>query len=60
MHYVIYPNYSWWVENRILPGGKRVSSGFEYSSENNIEWLEVEQLRELLAKMKIREKKDGL
>ncbi|NLV17266.1 MAG: UDP-N-acetylglucosamine 4,6-dehydratase (inverting) [Syntrophomonadaceae bacterium] len=47
-HYIIYPHYTWWSENRIIPGGKKVESGFEYSSENNIDWLSVSKLREHL------------
>jgi len=47
-HFIIYPNYTWWSDNKIIPGGKRVSSEFEYSSGENTEWLNVEQIRELL------------
>ncbi len=50
-HYIIYPHYSWWEEHRILPGGKKVEDGFEYSSGTNTEWLDVLQLRELLEQM---------
>ena len=47
-HYIIYPHYTWWAENRIVPGGKKVEPGFEYSSGTNTEWLSVDELRELL------------
>lgn len=47
-HYIVYPHYTWWEENRIIPGGKKVEQGFSYSSDNNTEWLSVEELRELL------------
>lgn len=47
-HYIIYPHYTWWEEDRIIPGGKKVVPGFSYSSDNNAEWLSVEKLRELL------------
>ena len=47
-HYVIYPHYTWWSEDRIMPGGKKVEQGFEYSSGSNTEWLGVEELKELL------------
>ena len=50
-HYIIYPHYNWWEEGRVLPGGAKVREGFEYSSGTNKEWLDVEQLRELLARM---------
>lgn len=47
-HFIIYPHYSWWEEDRVLPGGKKVPEGFAYSSGMNTEWLDVEQLRDLL------------
>ncbi|MBR3834083.1 MAG: UDP-N-acetylglucosamine 4,6-dehydratase (inverting) [Lachnospiraceae bacterium] len=47
-HYIIYPHYSWWNEDKIAPGGKKVEHGFEYSSGTNKEWLSVEELRKLL------------
>lgn len=50
-HYIIYPHYSWWEECRILPGGKKVEDGFEYSSGTNTEWLDILKLQELLAQM---------
>ncbi len=50
-HYIVYPHYSWWEERRILPGGTKVAEGFEYNSGTNTEWLNTEQLRELLAGM---------
>ncbi len=49
--YIIYPNYTWWNEGRMLQGGKLVEQGFEYSSGTNTEWLSVEQLKERLVKM---------
>ena len=47
-HYIIYPHYTWWEKDRIIPGGKKVEQGFSYSSDNNKEWFGVEELRELL------------
>lgn len=47
-NYIIYPNYDWFNNDRVLPGGKKVERGFKYSSGNNKEWLSVEQLREKL------------
>lgn len=47
-HYIIYPHYNWWDEDRILPGGIKVKNGFEYSSGTNTEWLDTEQLKKLL------------
>ena len=50
-HFIIYPHFRWWAEDRIIPGGSRVEAGFEYSSGNNSEWLSVDQLKELLKKV---------
>lgn len=47
-HYIIYPNYSWWGRNAIIPGGKLVEPEFEYSSGHNKEWLQVEDIKVLL------------
>jgi UDP-N-acetylglucosamine 4,6-dehydratase (inverting) len=48
-HYIIYPNYEWAdIKDYMLPGGKKVKEGFEYSSGNNSEWLSVGQLKDLL------------
>lgn len=49
-HYIVYPHYNWWKEEQILNGGVPVKEGFEYSSGTNTEWLNVEQLQELLEK----------
>lgn len=48
-HFIVYPHYSWWDSKRILPGGKKVADGFEYSSGTNTQWLDVQQLKQLLA-----------
>lgn len=48
-HYIIYPHYNWWTDRRIIPGGKKVEEGFQYSSGNNCEFLTIEELKELLA-----------
>lgn len=45
-HFIIYPNYNWWGEKDIIPGGSLVKQGFEYSSGTNTEWLDVENLKE--------------
>lgn len=51
-HYIIYPQYSWWNTNKIILGGKKVETEFEYMSGSNKEWLSVEDLRERINKMK--------
>lgn len=53
-HYIIYPYFDWWSSERhFTNGGKPVKEGFEYNSENNTEWLTVEQLRNLLLKLNL-------
>lgn len=47
-HYIIYPNYDWWNIDKLIPGGKKVSPGFEYSSGTNTMWLSVDEIHELL------------
>ena len=47
-HYIVYPHYNWWGEKDIIPGGKRVEMGFEYSSGTNTQWLSVEDIQRLL------------
>lgn len=47
-HYIIYPNYNWWGEDAIIPGGKQVDANFEYCSGTNSSWLTVEDIRHLL------------
>lgn len=50
-HFIVYPNMEWWDMAKIQPGGKKVEPGFEYSSDNNTEWLSVEELRERLKEL---------
>ena len=47
-HFIVYPQMTW--NNRQQPdlSGKKVEDGFSYSSDNNTEWLSVEDIRRLL------------
>lgn len=47
-HFIIYPQMVWDESRRAVPTGKRVADGFSYSSDNNTEWLTVEEIKELL------------
>lgn len=47
-HFIIYPQMVWDERRRAVPTGKRVADGFSYSSDNNTEWLTVEEIKELL------------
>ncbi len=52
--YLIYPAFNWWNQALgPLPGGKKVPEGFHYISNENTEWLSVEQLREILTTLDI-------
>lgn len=45
-HYIIYPHFEWWDSSQNdKTGGKLVEEGFEYSSNNNKEWMSVEDLK---------------
>jgi UDP-N-acetylglucosamine 4,6-dehydratase len=47
-HFIIYPHIGWWNESMIIPGGKKVKFGFSYSSDNNKEWFNTEDIKRLL------------
>ncbi|MCM1326824.1 MAG: UDP-N-acetylglucosamine 4,6-dehydratase (inverting) [Bacteroidales bacterium] len=47
-HFIIYPQIVWSNSKKAVPTGKPVPEGFSYSSENNTDWLSVEQIKELL------------
>jgi UDP-N-acetylglucosamine 4,6-dehydratase len=48
-HYVIYPNFEWWdLDSHFTPGGKKVKEFFRYSSDNNTEWLDANELKRRL------------
>ena len=48
-HFIVYPHYNWWGEQKMIPGGKPVEPGFEYNSGSNTEWLGIEDIRRLLS-----------
>lgn len=48
-HFIVYPHYNWWGEQKVIPGGKPVEPGFEYSSGSNTEWLGIEDIQRLLS-----------
>ena len=51
-YYIIYPELEWW-SNHEVEGGKKVEDRFFYASDNNEDWLTVEDLREALKDMDI-------
>lgn len=46
-YYIIYPSLEWW-DNIEVEDGKKVDDRFRYASNNNQEWLTVEEIREAL------------
>lgn len=53
-HYIIYPNFEWWnFDEHFAAGGKKVEEFFSYSSDNNKEWLSVEDMRKRLENLQI-------
>lgn len=52
-HYIIYPDLDWWENRNNKSGGKKVEDRFRYSSDNNKQWLPVEEIRKLLEKIDI-------
>lgn len=53
-HYIIFPHFEWWDSSKnSISGGKLVEECFEYSSGNNDEWLNIEQIRSELKKLRI-------
>lgn len=49
-YYVIQPEFPWWSEEHV-ENGKSLPDGFKYTSDTNVDWLTVEQLRDLAGKM---------
>lgn len=54
-NFIIYPHMEWCdIEKAVLPGGKKVETGFVYDSGANTEWLDVDDLRKLVSEMTIK------
>lgn len=49
-YYVIQPELAWWSQGK-LKGGRALTGGFAYTSDNNTEWLTVEDLSILIENM---------
>jgi UDP-N-acetylglucosamine 4,6-dehydratase len=45
--FVIEPEHPWWRREK-WEGGQMLPEGFRYSSDNNFQWLSVEQLRQMI------------
>lgn len=54
-NFIIYPHMEWYDVNTVdLKGGKKVAPEFVYDSGTNTEWLNVDELCELISKMDIK------
>lgn len=49
--YVVYPFGRGFSQREVIAGGVKLERGFEYSSNNNTQWLSCERIRELLEKV---------
>lgn len=49
-YYVIQPEFNWW-SGKNVEGAKTLPEGFNYISNQNTDWLTVEQLRDLVEEM---------
>lgn len=52
-YYVIKPELPDWKPGEFINTGKPVEEGFKYHSGNNVQWLDVEQIRELVSELDI-------
>ncbi|MFI3199919.1 MAG: UDP-N-acetylglucosamine 4,6-dehydratase (inverting) [Eubacteriales bacterium] len=50
-HFIIYPQMVWDTAKMVTPTGRKVEEGFAYSSDNNTQWLSVEEMKALLKKV---------
>ncbi|MEK4424134.1 UDP-N-acetylglucosamine 4,6-dehydratase (inverting) [Solibacillus sp. FSL K6-1523] len=49
-YYAILPELSWWTQENNFEGNS-LPDGFAYTSDNNTEWLTIEQLKDLVGEM---------
>jgi FlaA1/EpsC-like NDP-sugar epimerase len=53
-HYKILPQiHNWSSDQHRIKDGKLVPEGFSYSSDNNSEWMNIQELREWIQKNKV-------
>lgn len=46
--YIVLPNYAWWEERQNYKTGQQLPDGFAYTSNQNDDWLSVEDLKKLV------------
>ncbi len=56
-HFVIEPTYHWWTKVDPLKDlhGKRCPDGFSYTSDNNAQWLSIQEIQEMVRPFEPRE-----
>lgn len=47
-YFIIYPQMIWSERQKVQPAGRHVPEGFFYDSGNNTDWLNIEQIKDLL------------
>ncbi|MDR2888376.1 MAG: UDP-N-acetylglucosamine 4,6-dehydratase (inverting) [Lachnospiraceae bacterium] len=47
-HFIVYPQVIWNDKQKIDRSGRAVKEGFSYASDNNTDWLTVDQIRDLI------------
>lgn len=52
-HFIVYPQMTWNGRQQPDLSGKKVEEGFSYSSDNNTEWMSVEDIRARLGEAKL-------
>ena len=55
-YFIITPKFSWWDDKgfkaNVGKKGKKVSESFEYSSDKNLDWISINQIRRLMSDLK--------
>lgn len=53
-YYIIYPHFEWWSKEKVKSGGKLIPKDWDYNSETNDIWLDVEELRKRIEVLNIK------
>jgi UDP-N-acetylglucosamine 4,6-dehydratase len=58
-HFIIAPSFPWWEEDWHLDqGGKPCEDGFYYGSDNNTEWLDADQIAQMIVDLDLPEARE--
>ena len=50
-YYIIQPDFEWWQEKKLHKDGTPVVENFEYTSDNNKQWLTIDEIRRLIQEL---------